>query len=84
MAKDLKLSKESSELLTSMLKKKNLLKPGTLITSYQNVMKNSCHISPKKMKLCTVTTLKVFLKSSESLNIILTIGDFALIAVKEV
>jgi len=25
-------------------------------------MKNSCHISPKKMKLCTVTTLKVFFK----------------------
>ena len=32
MARDLNLSKESSELLASRLKEKNLFKPGTLIT----------------------------------------------------
>jgi len=35
LTRDLNLSKESSELLASMLKEKNLLKPGTLITFYR-------------------------------------------------
>ena len=34
LARDLNLSKESSEILASRLKEKNLLKPGTLITFY--------------------------------------------------
>ena len=36
LAKDLNLSKESSELLASRLKEKNLLQPGTFITYYRN------------------------------------------------
>ena len=35
-ARDLNLSKESSELLASRLKEKNLLQPGTFITYYRN------------------------------------------------
>jgi len=35
LARDVNLSKESSELLASRLKEKNLLKPGTLITFYR-------------------------------------------------
>jgi len=35
LARDLNLSKESSELLASRLKEKNLLQPGTLITFYR-------------------------------------------------
>ena len=35
LARDLNLSKESSELLTSRLKEKNLLKPGTFITFHR-------------------------------------------------
>ena len=36
LARDLNLSKESSELLASRLKEKNLLQPGTFITYYRN------------------------------------------------
>ena len=36
LARDLNLSKESSELLASKLKEKNRLKPGTFITYYRN------------------------------------------------
>ena len=36
LARDLNLSKESSELSASRLKEKNLLQPGTFITYYQN------------------------------------------------
>ena len=36
LARDLNLSKESSELLASRLKEKNLLQPGTFITDYRN------------------------------------------------
>ena len=36
LARDLNLSKESSELLASRLKEKNLLQPGTIITYYRN------------------------------------------------
>ena len=39
LIKDLNLSKESSELLASRLKEKNLFQPGTLITFYRK-----CHI----------------------------------------
>ena len=35
LTRDLNLSKESSELLASRLKEKNLLQPGTLITFYR-------------------------------------------------
>ena len=35
LTRDLNLSKESSELLTSRLKEKNLLQPGTLVTFYR-------------------------------------------------
>ena len=38
LARDLNLSKESSELLASRLKEKNLLQPGTFTTYYRN-----CH-----------------------------------------
>ena len=36
LARDLNFSKETSELLASRLKEKNLLKPGTFVTYYQN------------------------------------------------
>jgi len=84
LARDLNLSMESSELLASRVKEKNLLKRVLSSPFTGNVIKNSFHISPKKMRLCTVTTLKVFWKSSECLNIILTIGNFSLKVVKEV
>jgi len=60
LARDLNLSKESSELLASGLKENHLLKPCTLIIFYRKRHEEFLPYFTQKMSFCTVTTLKVF------------------------
>lgn len=59
--RDLNLPEDSSELLASRLKARNLLLPGTKITAYRKTDEMFVHFFQKKTQLYTVRTFKGWL-----------------------
>lgn len=58
LIRDLNLPKDSSELLASRLKERNLLLPGTKITAYRKRDEIFIKFFQKKTQLCIVMTFK--------------------------
>ncbi|KAI6647410.1 hypothetical protein LOD99_12406 [Oopsacas minuta] len=84
LIRDFDLSKESSELLASRLKEKNLLHQGTKVTLYRYREQEFHSTSAKRMVWCFVQMLRVFYWKWEFRTIIQVTGGCLLTAPKGV